>query len=157
MSAYSYASLFSLTFIICNVLQSMQLWTKADFFACNLNSPAPIITVVIANTLVKIVQLRRSRHHLLRLHASSSVQIELLLQRERGWTPSLSINPNPKTPQQILCNPYNLRIIVKSSPALRDFFRCGFPRKNHVPSSLFFVVISILHLYPHFPTHMWCG
>ena len=54
---------FSSAFIMCNAAQCGQLWTMARFPACNSNSPTPIITTVITNPFVKIVQLQRSHPH----------------------------------------------------------------------------------------------
>jgi len=47
-------------------IQGGHLWITKRFPACNPNSPAPTITSVTTNRLVKIVQLRRSRQHSIR-------------------------------------------------------------------------------------------
>jgi len=72
ISADTYATLHSLTFITCNVFQCGQLWTVTDFLACNPSRPTPMTTAVTTNlaradcTITTVIQFR--------LHASIHIR-----------------------------------------------------------------------------------
>ena len=80
MFACSYASSFSLTFIMCNTSQRGLLWTMVRFPACNPNSPTPITAAITINQHGEIVHWGRSDQRPIRLYANSWVYVDLFLQ-----------------------------------------------------------------------------
>jgi len=119
ISADSYTTLSSSTFITCNTPQG-QLWINADFHACNPNEPASMITTVTTNRYVKIVWLRGSRPYpfastptaqssINRPPSPTKRKIRILILILIGILILFPIYIHPLDSS----NSYNLRIIVK--------------------------------------------